>query len=297
MNLLLRTPSQIVNPLARGRRFGFGSGVQGGAFVGALDAYTTNLLALYGTVKMLASYAGSAIKVRRSSDSTLQDIGFNADGSFDATSYLAFIGGGNGFAHTVYDQSGNSRNQVQATAAAQPQIGVDGNGQYYLYAPGAGFTTTRMQCTGLSIACTDFTFWAVASAAAYAFAPIMTRDNGAIKERVVLNYASLIAPTMNDSASGTVASIASTNTNPYSTLWSAGSGGNKLGNRLTSATGTRTPVASTINEINIGSNGGGATWAQNSRFYLGALWSEDKGPTADFAALATLGQTLIPAAQ
>ena len=102
---------------------------------------------------------------------------------------------------------------------------------------------------------------------------------------------------MYESASGTVASIASTNTSVYSTIWSAGSGGNKLSNRLSTTTGTRTPVASTINELNIGSNGGGATWAQNSRFYLGALWSEDKGPSADFAALATLGQTLITAAQ
>lgn len=283
---------------ALGNALGLPYRKNGLGFVGALDAYLTNLVAVYSVnAKLVASYNGSAIRVRRSSDNTLTDIGFLGNGSFDATSYLAFIGGGNGFAHTVYDQSGNSRNQVQANAAAQPQIGVDGNGQYYLYAPGAGFTTTRMQCTGLSIACTDFTFWAVASAAAYAFAPIMTRDNGAIKERVVLNYASLIAPTMADSASGTVASIASTNTNPYSTLWSAGSGGNKLGNRLTSATGTRTPVASAINEINIGSNAGGATWAQNSRFYLGALWSEDKGPTADFDALATLGQTLFTAAQ
>lgn len=297
MNLLLRTPSQIINPLARGRRFGFGSGVQGGAFVGALDGYTTNLVALYGTVRMLSSYAGSAIKVRRSSDSTLQDIGFNADGSFDATSYLAFIGGGNGFAHTVYDQSGNSRNQVQATAAAQPQIGVDGNGNYYLYAPGAGFSTTKMLCTGLSIVCTDFTFWAVARTAAYALSTISTRDNAAIKERSVNNYGSLIGPIFQDSATGTVASIGSLGTNPYSTIWSAGSGGNKLSNRLTTTTGTRTPVAFTINELNLGVAAGGAFWSQNSRIYLGALWSEDKGPSADFAALATLGQTLIPAAQ
>lgn len=297
MNLLLRTPSQIINPLARGRRFGFGSGVQGGAFVGALDTYTTNLLALYGTVKMLSSYAGSAIKVRRSSDSTLQDIGFNADGSFDATSYLAFIGAGNGFAHTVYDQSGNGRHYVQATAAAQPQIGVDGNGKYYLYAPGAGFTTTKMLCAGLSIACTDFTFWTVAGAAAYAFAPINTRDNAAVKERNIINFSSIISPTFADSASGTVATLSSTNTGVYSSVWSAGSGGNKLSNRLSTVTGTRTAAACTINEIGLGYNAGGATWAQNSPWYIGALWSEDKGPTADFAALATLGQTLIPAAQ
>ena len=275
-----------------------GAGPSNGAsFVGPLDGYTTNLLALYGTVKMLSSYAGSAIKVRRSSDSTLLDVGFNADGSFDATSYLAFIGGGNGFAHTVYDQSGNSRNQVQATAAAQPQIGVDGNGQYYLYAPGAGFGTTRMKCTGLSIACTDFTFWIVTSAAAYAHAPIQTRDNALAKERTIMNYSTSIAPTFQDNATGTVASIGSLGTSVYSTIWSAGSGGNKLSNRLSTTTGTRIPGACTINELNIGANAGGATWAQNSRFYLGALWSEDKGPSADFDALATLGQTLIPSAQ
>lgn len=267
------------------------------AFTGPLDTYTTNLLALYGTVKMLSSYAGSAIKVRRSSDSTLLDVGFNADGSFDATSYLAFIGAGNGFAHTVYDQSGNGRHQVQSTAAAQPQIGVDGNGNYYLYAPGAGFTTTKMLCGSLSIACTDFTFWAVGSSAAYAFAPINTRDNGALKERTVINYSSSIAPILQDSASGTVASIGSTGTGVYSTVWSAGSGGNKLTNRLSTTTGTRTPVACTINEIGLGSNATGAFWSQNSKWYVGALWSEDKGPVADFAALSALGQTLIPAAQ
>lgn len=278
-------------------RFGNPAALAGGGFVGALDGYTSNLVALYGTVKMLTSYAGSAVKVRRSSDSTLQDIGFNADGSFDATSYLAFIGAGNGFAHTIYDQSGNGRHQVQATAAAQPQIGVDGNGNYYLYAPGAGFTTTRMQCTGLSVACTDFTFWAVASAAAYAHSPIQTRDNGLAKERTIVNYSSSIAPIFQDNATGTVASIGSLGTSVYSTIWSAGSGGNKLSNRLSTTTGTRVPGACTINELNIGSNAGGATWSQNSRLYIGGLWSEDKGPTADFADLATLGKTLIPAAQ
>lgn len=283
---------------ALGNALGLPYRKNGLGFVGALDAYLTNLVAVYSVnAKLVASYNGSAIRVRRSSDNTLTDIGFLGNGSFDATSYLAFIGGGNGFAHTVYDQSGNSRNQVQATAAAQPQIGVDGNGQYYLYAPGAGFTTTRMRCTGLSIACTDFTFWTVASAAAYAHAPIQTRDNALAKERTIVNYSTSIAPTFQDNATGTVASIGSLGTSVYSTLWSAGSGGNKLSNRLSTTTGTRTPVASTINELNIGSNAGGATWSQNSRFYLGALWSEDKGPTADFDALATLGQTLITAAQ
>jgi hypothetical protein len=270
----------------------------GASFVGALDAYTTNLVALYSPFKrLLASYTGNGIRVRRSSDSTLQWIGFNADGSFDETSYLAFIGAGNGFAHTVADQSGAARDVTQSTTAAQPQIAKDANGDYYLYAPGAGFTTTSMPVTGLSIACTDFTLWTVSSSSGYAFVPIMTRDDGLLKERQIINYGSSFAATIQDNAVGTLATIGSTNTNVYSVILAAGSGGNKMSNRLTTATGTRVVNSCTINRMGIGYNSGGPFWAQNSRFYIGAVWSEDKGPGADFAALATLGQTLIPAAQ
>jgi len=271
---------------------------RGASFVGPLDAYTTNLVALYSPFKrLLASYTGNGIRVRRSSDSTLQWIGFNADGSFDETSYLAFIGAGNGFAHTVPDQSGNGRDRTQTTTAAQPQIAKDADGNYYLYAPGAGFGTTSMNCTGLSLAMTDFTLWDVGSSAGYAFANSTLRDNTAIKERLIINYSSSIAPVIQDSASGTVASIGSTNTGVYSVVFAAGSGGNKLTNRLSTTTGTRTTIACTINEISVGRTGGSPFWSQNSRSYMSGVWSEDKGPGADFAALATLGRTLIPAAQ
>lgn len=298
MTHLPRSPSQLVNPLDRQRFIGYGTAPGGASFVGALDAYTTNLVALYSPFKrLLGSYTGNGIRVRRSSDSSLQWIGFNADGSFDETSYLAFIGAGNGFAHTVADQSGNGRDRTQTTTAAQPQIAKDGDGNYYLYAPGAGFTTTSMQCTGISVAMTDFTLWQVGSSSAYAFSNLMLRDNTAAKERAIVNYSSSITPTLSDSASGTVAAIGSTNTNVYSMVFAAGSGGNKLTNRLSTTTGTRTPVACTINEINLGRLSGGAFWSQNSRSYMGGVWAEDKGPGADFAALATLGQTLIPAAQ
>lgn len=283
---------------ALGNALGLPFRKNGLGFVGALDAYLTNLIAVYSiNDKLVASYNGSAIRVRRSSDNTLTTIPFLSNGTFDAASYAAFIGAGSGFAHTVYDQSGNGRDYIQTTAAAQPQIGVDGNGNYYLYAPGAGFTTTKMLCSGLSIACTDFTFWTVAGASAYAFSTMNTRDNGAAKERILLNYSSTILPAFQDSATGTVATLSSTNTGVYSSVWAAGSGGNKLTNRLSTVTGTRTPAACTINEIGLGYNAGGATWAQNSPWYIGALWSVDHGPTATFAALATLGKTLIPAAQ
>lgn len=283
---------------ALGNALGLPFRKNGLGFVGALDAYLTNLIAVYSiNDKLVASYNGSAVRVRRSSDNTLTDIGFLGNGDFDAASYLAFIGAGNGFAHTIYDQSGNGRHQVQATAAAQAQIGVDGNGHYYLYAPGAGFSTTNYYVSGLSLSITDFTLWSVCSAAAYAFGVINLRDAGAPKERVLANYSSSLLPTFQDNATGTVATIGSTNTNVYSAIWAAGSGGNKIGNRLTTATGTRVPSSLNISNLGLGRSGGGAFWAQNSRFYLGAAWSEDKGPKADFAALATLGQTLITAAQ
>lgn len=268
-------------------------------FVGALDAYLTNLVAVYSiNDKLVASYNGSAIRVRRSSDNTLTDIGFLGNGDFDAASYLAFIGAGNGFAHTVYDQSGNGRHQVQATAAAQPQIGVDGNGNYYLYAPGAGSATTSMSITGLSVPAAEFTIWSVAGTPGYWFTPICLRDSTAVKERAVYNAGTVLVAVLHDNATGTVpTNIGVTAGSVYSVLMSAGASGCKMTNRLSTTTGTRNASACNIEQIHLGRISGGASWLQNAPFYIAAVWNVDNGPTADFAALATLGKTLIPAAQ
>ena len=66
--------------------------------------------------------------MRRSSDDTEQDIGFDANGDLDTTALLAFVGTGgtdNGFVTTFYDQSGNGNNATNATASEQPLV-VDG---------------------------------------------------------------------------------------------------------------------------------------------------------------------------
>jgi len=67
------------------------------------------------------NYAGSCIRVRRSSDNTELDIGF-VSGSLDTTTLISFVGVNNGFVTKWYDQSGNSRDVSQATQANQPQI-------------------------------------------------------------------------------------------------------------------------------------------------------------------------------
>ena len=89
-----------------------------------LDTYT-GAAACYSLRLMRTAYTGSAIRVRRSSDSTEQDIGFNVFGELDTVSLLDFVGTGgtdNGYVKTWYDQSGNSNDATQTTTANQPQI-------------------------------------------------------------------------------------------------------------------------------------------------------------------------------
>lgn len=75
--------------------------------------------------KLAVAYAGNCLKVRRSSDNATQDIGFS--GSYcDFAALSAFVGSGDGYIDTWYDQTTNSRNMVQATTARQPQIVASG---------------------------------------------------------------------------------------------------------------------------------------------------------------------------
>ncbi len=74
------------------------------------------------SVRLLrAGYAGSCLRVRRSSDNTEQDIGFVAN-YLDTASLLTFCGAGDGFVTKWYDQSANAWQGRQATTANQPKI-------------------------------------------------------------------------------------------------------------------------------------------------------------------------------
>jgi hypothetical protein len=68
------------------------------------------------------TYEGALIEVRRSSDNAVQNIGFDANGDLDTSALLSFVGAGNGFVRTWYDQSGNTNNAQQTTTSNQPQI-------------------------------------------------------------------------------------------------------------------------------------------------------------------------------
>lgn len=72
--------------------------------------------------KLDSTYTGHAIKVRRSSDNTEQDVDFLTSGYLDTASLKSFVGSNSGYVTTWYDQSGNGRNLTQTTAANQPRI-------------------------------------------------------------------------------------------------------------------------------------------------------------------------------
>jgi hypothetical protein len=91
-----------------------------------LDTYS-GAAAAYSLRLLNTSYVGFAIRVRRSSDNTEANIGFNVNGELDTIALLTFCGAGDGFVKTWYDQSGNARNATQTTAINQPQIVSSGS--------------------------------------------------------------------------------------------------------------------------------------------------------------------------
>jgi hypothetical protein len=96
----------------------------GFAFTGLLDTYS-GAAAAYSVRQLSSTYSGSAMRVRRSSDDTEQDIGFSGSNVLDTAALLSFVGTGgtdDGFVTTWYDQSGNAKNLLNATASTQPQI-------------------------------------------------------------------------------------------------------------------------------------------------------------------------------
>lgn len=96
-----------------------GKPVSGGATL-LLDIYNGASVA-YSLRKLSSTYTGNCIRVRRSSDNTEQNIGFVSN-VLDTTSLTYFVGAGDGFVVTWYDQSGNGKNLTQSTASYQPKI-------------------------------------------------------------------------------------------------------------------------------------------------------------------------------
>ncbi|MDZ7615940.1 MAG: LamG-like jellyroll fold domain-containing protein [Patescibacteria group bacterium] len=111
---------------------------------GAQAAYSLRLLN--------DAYSGSAIEVRRGSDSTTMNIGFDANGRLDTTALLNFVGSGDGYVVTWFDQAGGSTacNVTQSSTALQPQIVAGGSvlTDPVNHLPALRFNSDSLQYTG-----------------------------------------------------------------------------------------------------------------------------------------------------
>lgn len=104
-------------------RFGNPAALAGAAFVGPLDSYTSNLASAYSAARrLLTSYTGSLIRIRRSSDNAEQNIGYDSLGNLDTAAISAFVGSNSAYVVTIYDQSSTAANATNATASLQPRI-------------------------------------------------------------------------------------------------------------------------------------------------------------------------------
>jgi len=101
--------------------FRYGPGPLLDSFPGAQAAYSLR--------KLNSSYTGSCLTIRRSSDNATTNIGFFRY-TVDTDAILNFVGSGNGFVTTWYDQSGNGVNISQGTTASQFNIVTSGSLHY-----------------------------------------------------------------------------------------------------------------------------------------------------------------------
>ena len=78
-------------------------------------------IAGYSLRLLRSNYVGSCNNIRRSSDNTNQDIGFQDSYDYDLPAFTAFVAGGSGFCEIWYDQFGVN-NPTNVTHADQPLL-------------------------------------------------------------------------------------------------------------------------------------------------------------------------------
>ena len=97
-----------------------------------LDQYGDDITAAYSVRKLRNDYTGPAMRIRRFSDNSEQDIGFDSDGNLDTTAITSFVGSNSASVVTWYEQSDQASdyNLTQATTSRQPRI-TDSSGNIF----------------------------------------------------------------------------------------------------------------------------------------------------------------------
>ncbi len=74
--------------------------------------------------KVVSSYTGPLIRIRRSSDNDETDISVDVNGNLDVAAITNFAGSDDVFVPIIYDQSGNENNYFQTTLNLQGQLDI-----------------------------------------------------------------------------------------------------------------------------------------------------------------------------
>ena len=92
-------------------------------YVGPFDGYTASQGLWDINVRLLSSYTGNLITVRRSSDNATNSFTYvSATGKLDTNAITAWSGSDTVYITTVYDQSGSGRNFSQSNTTLQPKL-------------------------------------------------------------------------------------------------------------------------------------------------------------------------------
>jgi len=225
-------------------------------YSGASAAYSLRLLD--------STYSGNAIKVRRASDNTEQDIGF-VDNELDTSSLETFCSGTAGYVTTWYDQSGNGNDVTQSTAAQQPQIVVGGSTIVEGTKPAFDFLTggNFIGATGYSF--TDFAAFTVMHSDTNSSYPIscQSSNNTGWRQHIVN------ATTFRSRMFGVNIDASVTTSEDYTLLstLSYGNNGYTFVDGVQEATASVTPTADTSANLEVGSS----TSVSSTTFYNGRM--------------------------
>ncbi len=97
-----------------------------------------------GLRRLVSTYGGPAIRLRRSSDNAESDFGFSGN-ELDLTAINSFLGGSTGFVTTLYDQSGNGGNVTQPATGIQPTFVANGlNGKPNMHMSSSQYMTNSV---------------------------------------------------------------------------------------------------------------------------------------------------------
>lgn len=93
--------------------------------VGAFNAYSSGLYALYSPVPALSSYTGPLYIARRESDDAVLVVSV-AGNTFNSAALSTWAAGSDVYVATLYDQTGNGHTLIQPTTTSQVKLNLNG---------------------------------------------------------------------------------------------------------------------------------------------------------------------------